>query len=395
MDVILLSVLASLACDTRAVEPGRTRGHELNSKEGPTATWKADLALTLERKGREWVFVLRGTTRIPDEVRLRAHVYAVELFLDPVQGRREDEEPLVWEDEEEQPATTAVDRVSGRFRTDVCRFARKPWSLLYRARLQYRPRDQSGEVLERFGEGPWDLHVDLRVGTEASYAEELQAHFKRSAGDLRALERLHRDLRRKVEELPRAASAAWKAPWLAAVEEIDVRNRHRFSLWAVWSERQTKMRIGGMCELFRRILKAAEAGEGRVAEMIDGWRDYFDEAIDQTGIPAPFDFEQVGPVVADYEIGFGPLRAWFEDRAREDVRQPARRECLTALLKLTSLAKGRRVPYKYVNEICVRLTRLHELSDDPPTPENQAAVRTALEEHDRAVQDFVRFAKGE
>lgn len=391
MGVILLCVLA---CDTGAAEPGRTRGHELNPKEGSTATWKADLALTLVRKGTEWVFVLRGTARIPDEVRLRARVYAVELFRDPVLGRREDEEPLVWEDEEEQPATAAVDRVSGRFRTDVCRFARKPWSLLYRARLQYRPRDQSGEVLERFGEGPWNLHVDLRVGTEASYGEELQAHFKRSAEDLRALERLHRDLRRKVEERPRAAWAAWKVPWLSAVGEIDARNGDRFNLWAVWSERQAKMRIGGMCELLRRIVKAAEADESRVAEMLDGWRDYFEEAIDQTGIPAPFDFEQVGPILADYEIGFGPLRAWLEDRAREDVGRKARGECLTALLKLTSLAKKRRVPYRYINEICARLTRLHELSADPPTPENQVAVRKALEEHDRAVQEFVRFAKG-
>ncbi len=154
------------------------------------------------------------------------------------------------------------------------------------------------------------------------------------------------------------------------------------------------MRIGGMCELLRRILKAAEGDEERVAGLLESWRDYFNEAIDHWGLPVPFDFEQVDAILVDYQAAFAPFRAWLEDRSREDVRREARRDCLALLLKLTSLAQKRRAPYGYVNEICVGLTRLVELSDELPTPENRAAIGKVLEEHDRALLSFRTFAMG-
>ena len=165
MRPLLLSLLALAACgrsEADALKPAAPKPapQQENPKEGPTAKWKAELKLTLEQRGQEWIFVLQGTTNIPREVSLRARVYAVELVNDPVQGKREDEEPLVWEDEDGQPGFKVVEVAGGKLQEEVYRFARKPWSILYRGRLHYRPRDQNDEVLRKFGDDDWSLHAD-------------------------------------------------------------------------------------------------------------------------------------------------------------------------------------------------------------------------------------------
>lgn len=406
---LLVFLLALAACGkveadaSKAKAPPAPAPAQENPKKAPTADWKATLKLTLEQKGNEWVFVLEGTTNIPREVSLRARVYAVELVNDPVQGKREDEEPLVWEDEGDQPGFKVVEVSDGRLREEVYRFVRKPWSIRYRGRLLYRPRDQSEEVLKKFGDDDWSLSADLRFGTEAEYGAELRERLKETTDDLISLEKLHGGLRKKVEEHRKkhdpASWKAWKEPWYATVEEINERNKQRFSLWAVWMERQAKMRIGGMCELLRRIVVAAgdqfvaeKPDFSRLGEMIEGWHGYFEEAIEVIGIDAPLDVERVGPLLHDYEIAFAPLRAWLEKREGEDVRRDARRDCLAALFKLPPLLQNRKRAYTYVNEISVRFTRLLEASDAPASPEAAASVRKALEEHDGALRDFKRFA---
>src|ERR1041384_1303409 len=256
MSWLLASLLTLAACHKK--DPV-TPVQQENPKEGPTTKWKADLKLTLVPKDSEWVFVLEGKNNLPKDVSLRARVYAVEIVNDPVQGKREDEEPLVWEDEDTQPGFKVVEMKGIEFREEVYHFKRKPWAILYRGRLHYRPRDQSDAVLREFGEDEWSAYTDLRVGTEKDYGDELKLRVKETTEDLMALEKLYNELRKQLEEQRKKIDVApwneWKTGWSPRVEEIDSRNKLRFSLWAIWMERQAKMRVGGMCELLRRIVR--------------------------------------------------------------------------------------------------------------------------------------------
>src|ERR1051325_8840802 len=89
---------------------GRQEDGKTQDKAPPPpadAKWKADFKLTLVERDGKWIFIVDGTTNIPPETKLRARVYALELFTDFKEGEREDDEPLVWEDENGQPSFRA------------------------------------------------------------------------------------------------------------------------------------------------------------------------------------------------------------------------------------------------------------------------------------------------
>lgn len=375
------------------------------SAPDPGAKWKLDFKLTLEERDGEHVFVLAGTTDIPPQVLLRARVYAVESVEDFRHGRREDEEPLVWEGDEEagQPAFQNFKPSEGAFRVEVYRFRRKPWSIRYRGRVHYSPKLQDEEdVLRTMGNEEFSRHADLRVGSLETFTAELAERVQEVTGDLQLIEGLFNGLRKGFEaqvlKPDPAAWKAWKDPWYAKVEKIAERNRERYGMWAVWMERQAKMRVGGMCELLRQILVVCtEYLEGdaealpRARSRMEGFGVYFEEAIEVIGINAPLDVEKVGPAMAEYEKGLEPLRAWIGKPEGDggEVAGEARRKCGQALFRIIPHVRTRKRAYRYLNEVASRLARLVDLARDRAGVES---LRKALEEHDAAVSDFKAFA---
>jgi len=164
-------------------------------------------------------------------------------------------------------------------------------------------------------------------------------------------------------------------------------------------ERQAKMRVGGMCELMaRRMIGAAEGHflqglktEPRVQELIKGFHDYFEEAIEVIGVNAPLDPRTVGPLLTAYEKAMAPLQAWIADPKGDvrDIVKAARREGIGALLQLAPLLQNRKRGYLYVNAISVRFSQLLELLDAKPAPE---ALKKGMQEHDAALAEFKKFA---
>ncbi|HVR83329.1 MAG TPA: hypothetical protein VMU54_03400 [Planctomycetota bacterium] len=373
------------------------------AQEASDARWKADFTLSIVEKGGKWVFVIDGTTNIPPEAKLRSRIYALEVFTDFKEGEREDDEPLVWEDDSGQPSYHAFYAIGGKFHEEVYAFSRKPYSIKYRAKIHYNPRDQNDAVTLKVGDEEFFRKAELRLGTDADYARELQDRVQEVAGDLVSLEKLYGEF---VDEYPKFLKnfnagdwSKWKEPWLERIEEIEKRNDARYSLWAVWMERQAKMRVGGMCELLaRRMIGAAEGHffqslktEERVQELIKGFHDYFEEAIEVIGVNAPLDPRTVVPLVNAYEKAMTPLRAWIADPKSdgEAVVKKARREGIGALLALAPLLQNRKRGYLYVNSISVRFSQLLELIDAKPAPE---ALKKGMQNLDEALGEFKKFA---
>ena len=144
------------------------------AKPPPDAKWKADFALSIVEKDGKWVFHIDGVTNLPPEVKLRARIYALETFADFKEGEREDDEPLVWEDEAGQPSFHSFHAEGGgQFHEDVYKFVRRPYSIRYRAKVHYIPRDQTDAVTLKVGDDDFFRKADLRVGTDADYEKEL------------------------------------------------------------------------------------------------------------------------------------------------------------------------------------------------------------------------------
>jgi hypothetical protein len=366
------------------------------------AKWKIDFTVSLVERDRKWIFIVDGATNIPPEVKLRARIYALEVFSDFKEGDREDDEPLVWEDDEGQPSYRSFNPVGGRFHEEVYTFARKPYSIRYRAKVLYVPRDQTDAVTLKMGDDDFFRKADMRAGTDADYERELKERVQETAEDLTAMEKLYGELADKYKEVSSAFRAEawkkWKDPWYEKVAAYSKKNEERYSLWAVWMERQAKMRIGGMCELMRRISAAIEEhflegakNEERIQEMLKGFHDYFEEAIEVIGINAPLDVRTVGPLLAAYDRAVAPIRAWIAKPQGDGwaVLRNARRDGLSALLELAPLLQNRKRGYLYVNEVSVRFTDLLDLFDTKATPE---ALRKGMDAHDAALAEFKKFA---
>jgi hypothetical protein len=368
----------------------------------PDAKWKADFKLLLMERDGKWIFIVDGITNIPPDVKLRARIYALEFLPDFKEGEREDDEPLVWEDEGGQPSHKSFYPVGGKFHEEVYTFVRRPYSIRYRAKVLYVPRDQTDAVTLKMGDDDFFRKADLRVGTDADYAKELSARVQETAEDLTVMEKLYGELADKYKEIGGTFNAEawkkWKEPWYERVDAYNRKNEQRYNLWAVWMERQAKMRIGGMCELMRRIMVGIEEhyiegakNEERIQEMLKGFHDYFEEAIEVIGISAPLDVRTVGPLMAAYDRALAPLRAWIAKPEGDGlgVLRTARRDGLGALLELVQLLQNRKRGYLYLNEVSVRFTGLLELFDPKPAP---AALKKGLEEHDAALAEFKKFA---
>jgi hypothetical protein len=383
---ISILILTGLACSPRA---GEAAGSEAPSRP-PSDRWKIDFKLSLTEKLGKWIFAVDGTTDLPAETLLRARVHVVTVVRDPVEGLREDDdEALVREDDGLRPAVCRFKVGSGRFHEEVHVFSRKPYSILYRAKISCHPEDQTPANGLKIGNDVFECKADLRPGSEADYAKELQERLGEAGRQLMVLEKIGYELREQTEKRPfnRAAWTAWKEGAASKIDGIREENGQRYALWAVWMEGQSRMRIGGLCELAQHILTAVDEGgeERRLRDLTEGYLESIEEAIDVIGVNVPLNPLRATAILKKYAEALAPLRTI--PRPSPEVVRRAHADSVTALFDLTAMLRVRRRGYSYVNQVGARLKRVFDRLDGPA--EDLAA---AFREHDEALLEFRVYA---
>ncbi|MBI3858157.1 MAG: hypothetical protein HY293_20945 [Planctomycetes bacterium] len=359
-------------------------------KPAPGDRWKIDFKLSLAEKAGRWVFSIDGSSDLPASTLLRARITAVTVMDDPVRGTEEDEEPLVRRDDELQPEIHTFKVGSGWIHEDVCIFDRKPYSLRYRAEIQYLPHDQSDAITLRVGDFGFSRRADLRLGSEDSFEAELKERVPEFGRDLVGLDRLGSELRRWMGRMAgdSAGWTAWKQASAASLAAMWEGNRRRYDLWAVWVEYQARMRIRGLCGALERIIGETDLQEPdlpRLRKLMAGFVESLDDAFTVIGFEPPLDAREGGAAVDAYEAAVAPLR---EGAGRPEACRRARAQGLAALFDLLELLRTRRRAYVYVNSMGLRLGRLVELIDAKADPEELAE---AFRAHEAALRDFRAF----
>jgi len=377
-----LSQLCSAACDA----PGRG-----NRKLTPEDRWKIQFKLTLVEKEGTWSFVVQGTTDLPAATVLRAQVFAINVVSDPNAGPVEDEEPLVRGDDDQRPSFKSFKSGVGWFHEEVHSFRRKPYSLKYRARVQYVPADQTDEVTLKVGDEEFSRPADLRAGTEESYETELKERVVDATRDLLLLEKLGGELKEWMARPARdpAAWTAWREGAATALAALQAKNRERFDIWTVWSEYQTRMRVRGLCGFLDRIILEVDDKDSdakRIRKWMAGFEESYGDALTVIGIDPPLEARSGSAAVAAYEKAVAPLR---EGSVRREVRRKACAEGVAALFDLLQLLRTRTRAYVYVNTISLRFLRLFDLMDESAGAETLAA---AFRDHDASLREFRAFA---
>jgi hypothetical protein len=352
--------------------------------------WKVDFKLSLVEKEGRWTFMVDGTTDLPAGTVLSARVYVLDVVDDPKQGRVEDDsEPLVGKDDALQSEYRYFKVKDGAFHERVHTFRRKPYSISYRAKIQYSPDDQTDALALKVGDASFVHAADLRVGTDADYAEELRDRGREMGKELMRLEALGSELGDWIAR-PAPAPAEWKTWKDAASSEIAAlqdKNEERFKVWAVWAEYQGRMRIDGLSGFLDRMIAAADDPKGNAKQIrvwLPAFVDSIDEAYTAIGFEPPLDGRKAGPLLAAYERVVIPV---LEGRA--DLSRKARAEGISALFDLLGMLRSRPRGYAYVNAVGLEMTRAMEMVDDHASvPE----LQQALARHKAALGDLRKFA---
>ena len=352
--------------------------------------WKVDVKLSLVEKDGKWSFRIDGTTDLPAGTVLNARVFVLDVVDDPIQGRIEDDtEALVGADDPFQSAAHAFRIDGAEFHEAVHSFKRKPYSISYRVKVTYSPDDQSDALALKVGDESFSHRADLRVGTEADLATELRERVRDLGRDLVTLEKLSTELDGWIGRAAKdpAAWQAWKEPAAETIDSLELKNLHRFNVWAVWAEYQGRMRIGGLSGLLQRIIQGLDEpapDEKKLRRWMTGFVDSIDEAYTVIGFDPPLDERKAGPVLAAYEQAVKPI---LEGKA--DQLRAARSDGISALFDLLRLLRSRPRGYTYVNEVGFNLSQVWTLvNDKAPAPE----VNQALARHDAALRQLRKFA---
>jgi hypothetical protein len=372
-------------------------GCALQDPPPPHPKLKVESALRVTERDGFHVFLVQGKTDLPDDAVLKARIFVVTV-VNGFNGPRVDEEPLVWEDDESQAAFRTLDHERGLFKDDVYRFLMPPWPLSYRVRVFYDPRDQSDAVVKAVGADPHSWHADFRLGDDAAFAAMLAKRVVEVTDDLVELKKDFDALRAAFRAQEKAADAEawtkWKEPWFDRLERRTDRNKLRYGFWAVWLERQARMRVGALCDLARRILVACndhlkgEAQPARIRDAMKAWVQQWEEACDLIGIDLPLDADDAVPILAAYDLALAKLRDAVA-KGDVDAVSSARSEGLTALLKLPPLLRIRKRGYVLASELTRRFTALLDAAEAKASPD---AFRAALEEHQAALRAFRDYA---
>jgi hypothetical protein len=350
--------------------------------------WKVEFKLSLAQKDGRWSFHVDGTTDLPAGTQLSARVFVLDVRSDAFQGPLEDDgEPLVGRDDAFQPAEHTFKVGGAELHEKVHTFRRKPYSITYRAKLSYRPEEQTDALTLKVGDETFVHQADLRVGTDADYARELRERIREMGQDLLRLEKMAFELGEWIGRARKepAAWSAWKDPMAGAVSELQLANLQRYGIWAVWPEYQGRFRIDGLSGFLERMMEALDdpkADEKKIRSWMAGFVESLDDAYTVIGFEPPLDAQKAGPVLAAYETAVKPLL-----EGRMDPK--ARADGISALFDLLRLLRSRPRGYTYVNALSLRLSQILGLLDrKAPASE----LGEALNEHAAALQEFRAFA---
>lgn len=365
-------------------------------------------ALSIEEKGGQWLFVVRGTTDLPSGTVLRAWPLALNEVPDHRGGTYLEEEALTYDAERVYKLLTVADG-----KIDDCVFVgrRRPYSLRYRVRLQYAAElQQTEEIARQAGLEDFEVTLDMRRGTDADLEQELKQSQRELNADLDEVHRLFNDLRATFLEQQKKpdpeAWEKWSKGWLQSVMLIEERNDERWALWIAWLERQGRIRINGFVKRFHMMhrecsaaLKERRPAHENLVDSLEQFLSYYDEAREILAADTPLDLESVRAAFLKYEGVFRRMRELSERRDADAWRRERGQLEADARHALLTLAMQRVVPkrgYERVQAIAADYLKLRALADAilakrASDAEEAELVRLAAE-HDARLRDFRAYA---
>ncbi len=345
------------------------------------------LELSLLQVGGTYAFELSGTSNLPEGTHLTARIFVLTVQETGTGEMKLDEERLLNNIPRRRPASHASFDIEGdgRISVRVHELEKKPFSIPYRGRVFYEPREQPSEkpqILARLGGKRFSAHADFRPGTNQDLAKELAAAAKELDDEIGQLTDLLNELEQKFDEIQKAGShdekawAEWAEKWKGRVRRIRKRNEKRYNLWAIWMERQGKSRIEGFCADFDRMiqdldkfLKGDKRALERARRKIQSFPERLEEMREVIGVDTPINPGEVRKLILKYEDHAQELEKLAESGARPgDSLKHGARKALLGLVRHLPRRGYRRVweleqAFRSLFEACRVETSAEELRE--------------------------------
>lgn len=259
----------------------------------------------LEDAGR-WKFRVSGSTELPDGALLFVKIHYVKI------DDKGDEEvtSLVHDG---KPIEMRTDARDAAFEAVLGDFKRKPYPIWYRAVVSFDPEAQPKEIQKQVDvPRAYSARADIPAAPKETLSPILDEIRASLARDFETVDALYQDLQKQFTSITSGAVDAskwdaWKNTYLDRVQALKDANDLRFEIWAVFLERNGKLRLNGLIALLYDLVglgsKAlASAGDAREKHLVDAKealddfkRDYF-ESINFLGLAEIPDAEALKPL---------------------------------------------------------------------------------------------------
>src|SRR5258706_13511498 len=159
--MIAAILLAGAACQSPPPDPSRTTKHKIEAK----------LAIEEDKEKGRWLFVVTGTTDLPDGVVLHGETDLVDEFDDYKGGKVEGEEIMVDRLNKWLPKAPVA---NGAFRAIFFQSLRAPFSFHYRAKIRYEVASQGPGIAETVGDPDFEVRATLDLRDEKKLDREFR-----------------------------------------------------------------------------------------------------------------------------------------------------------------------------------------------------------------------------
>lgn len=404
----ILPVLALFvsACQPEAPEPAAlmappVKKQDDKPKERSTPAPKQDDKVKLELKAElkqindRWTFHIQGETNLPDQTVLNFTVFHPEEHVGR-EGTTIIGDYLMLHNYEDQARVE-----NGKFELELYRLRKRPFSIKYWARAEYKRELQDKRVLKKitraFGNlEDFDKTTEINLDDKEAFEKEQMESAKLLDEDFRQVRKMYKELKEQFDgQRARPDADAWRAfknGYLDRILKLKDANEARFTLFKYFRERKGKFNLEDLYSELEEMADLCEAGlrDEKKLEEIAQRMQHFEASVEdkyeELDLDRP-DPELLKPLLDELEAVAKEVVSGLDDWSQKGAALKMR--VYKVWFKLaTDGTRGTKKVHAHTVDVSEAFNKLFDAADAGSKKDVDAAVK----ELNKSIADFKEFA---
>lgn len=395
-------VLFVAACKPEAPEaavlsapPARKQDEPPKPKPGPNDRVKLAFRAELKQVNDRWTFHIRGETNLPDQTVLNFTVFHPEEHVGR-DGPTIIGDYLMLHNYEDQARVE-----NGKFELELYRLRRRPFSIRYWARAEYKREAQDKRVLKEIARTLGDVEdfektAEINLDNPEAFEKEQIESAKLLDEDFRQVRKMYRELKDQFDaRRARPDAGAWrtfKNGYLDRILKLKDANEARFTLFKCFRERKGKFNLEDLYGELEELADLCEAGLGdekkleEIAQRMQHFEASVEDKYEELDLDRP-DPEVLKPLLEELERVAREVVAGLEEWNQKGAELKMR--VYKVWFKLAADGtRGSKKVHAHTAEVSEAFNRLFDAAEAG----RKAEVDSAVKALNKSIADLKEFA---